>query len=295
MRIIETALILRKEIARLRTDGKRVAFIPTMGNLHEGHLALVKEARAQADIVVVSVFVNPLQFPREDDLQRYPRTLQADCEKLSKAQVDLVYAPAVSDVYPHGFTHQTQVIVPPLVSQCDEPHQRTRLRGIATVMCKLFNLVQPDIVFFGTNDHPRFLTVRRLIRDLNYDIALAAIPTVREKTGLALSSCNSLLSKEEKEAAPRLYQVMQTLADMIRERPSAIAESLDNARDDLSRAGFRDISLEICDADDLEAVRVNSGQAVILASAWLGNIRLIDCLHVNMPTPADRDTATPSL
>lgn len=295
MRIIETALILRKEIARLRTDGKRVAFIPTMGNLHEGHLALVKEARAQADIVVVSVFVNPLQFPREDDLQRYPRTLQADCEKLSKAQVDLVYAPAVSDVYPHGFTHQTQVIVPPLVSQCDEPHQRTRLRGIATVMCKLFNLVQPDIVFFGTNGHPRFLTVRRLIRDLNYDIALAAIPTVREKTGLALSSCNSLLSKEEKEAAPRLYQVMQTLADMIRERPSAIAESLDNARDDLSRAGFRDISLEICDADDLEAVRVNSGQAVILASAWLGNIRLIDCLHVNMPTPADSDTATPSL
>ena len=286
MRIIETALILRNEIARLRTDSKRVAFIPTMGNLHDGHLALIKEARAQADIVVVSVFVNPLQFAREEDLQRYPRTLQADCEKLSKAQVDLVYAPAVSDVYPHGLTHQTQVVVPPLVHQCDEPHQRTRLRGIATVMCKLFNLVRPDIVFFGTNDHPRYLTIRRLIRDLNYDIALATIPTAREKTGLALSSCNTLLDADEKKTAPRLYLTLQTLADMIRERPSAISESLDNAREDLNTAGFHDISLEICDADDLQDVRVNSEKAVILASVWLGSIRLIDCLHVNLP-PAD--------
>ncbi|WP_272659856.1 pantoate--beta-alanine ligase, partial [Providencia sp. PROV112] len=202
MLIVETALILRREIRRWKQEGKRIALVPTMGNLHDGHLTLIDQAKKQADIVIASVFVNPMQFDRQSDLANYPRTLQEDCEKLKRRDINLVFAPSPQEFYPEGMEKQTFVEVPELSTMLEGASRPGHFRGVATVITKLFNLVQPDIALFGEKDYQQLQLIRKLVSDLSFDTQIVSVPTVRAKNGLALSSRNNNLSAEELKIAP---------------------------------------------------------------------------------------------
>ncbi|MEX0447017.1 pantoate--beta-alanine ligase [Xenorhabdus sp. SGI246] len=283
MLIIETIPILRREIRRWRQAGKRIAFVPTMGNLHDGHMALVDTAKAQADVVIVSIFVNPMQFDREDDLVNYPRTLQEDCEKLSRRNVEMVFAPNAKEMYPNGLNgKQTFVEVPELSYMLEGASRPGHFRGVTTVVSKLFNLIQPDLVYFGEKDFQQLQVIRRMIADMTYDITLVSIPIVRDKNGLALSSRNNLLSPEEKKVAPLLNQVMQCAAERLRNGERDIEQLLAIMSTHLREEGFMPDEIFIRDAENLEPLTSQSKKAVILMAAWLGKTRLIDNQQVNL-------------
>jgi len=280
--IIETLPMLRREIRRWRQAGQRIALVPTMGNLHDGHLTLVDEARQRADVVVVSVFVNPMQFDRADDLARYPRTLQDDCEKLNRHGVDLVFAPAPQTIYPQGTENQTFVEVPVLSALLEGASRPGHFRGVATVVSKLFNLVQPDVACFGEKDFQQLAIIRKLVADMGFDIDIVGVPTVRAKDGLALSSRNGYLTADERRLAPGLSQVMQSMAERLSNGERHIDEIIEQANAALQEKGFRPDGLAICDAVTLQPLTVESQRAVILMAAWLGNARLIDNQQVDL-------------
>jgi len=280
--IIETLPMLRREIRRWRQAGQRIALVPTMGNLHDGHLTLVDEARQRADVVVVSVFVNPMQFDRADDLARYPRTLQDDCEKLNRHGVDLVFAPAPQTIYPQGTENQTFVEVPVLSALLEGASRPGHFRGVATVVSKLFNLVQPDVACFGEKDFQQLAIIRKLVADMGFDIDIVGVPTVRAKDGLALSSRNGYLTADEHRLAPGLSQVMQSMAERLSNGERHIDEIIEQANAALQEKGFRPDGLAICDAVTLQPLTVESQRAVILMAAWLGNARLIDNQQVDL-------------
>ena len=215
MLIIETLPLLRQHIRRLRQEGKRVALVPTMGNLHDGHMKLVDEAKARADVVVVSIFVNPMQFDRPEDLARYPRTLQEDCEKLNKRKVDLVFAPSVKEIYPNGTETHTYVDVPGLSTMLEGASRPGHFRGVSTIVSKLFNLVQPDIACFGEKDFQQLALIRKMVADMGFDIEIIGVPIMRAKDGLALSSRNGYLTAEQRKIAPALYKVLSSIADKL--------------------------------------------------------------------------------
>lgn len=282
MLIIETLPMLRREIRRWRQDGKRIALVPTMGNLHDGHMTLVDEAREQADIVVVSIFVNPMQFERPDDLARYPRTLQEDCEKLNRRKVDLVFSPAPTDVYPKGLSEQTFVDVPGLSSLLEGASRPGHFRGVSTIVSKLFNLVQPDMAFFGEKDYQQLALIRKMVADMGYDISIIGVPTVRAKDGLALSSRNGYLTAEERKLAPVLSKVMNSMAERLSNGERHVDEIVADANAALAVKGLQPDGVAICDADTLLPLNVDSQRAVILMAAWLGKARLIDNQQVDL-------------
>ncbi|MEQ9866896.1 pantoate--beta-alanine ligase [Pectobacterium aroidearum] len=282
MLIIETPLLLRREVRRWRQEGKRIALVPTMGNLHDGHMTLVDEARARADIVIVSVFVNPMQFERPDDLARYPRTLQEDCEKLNRRGADLVFAPSPDVIYPNGLESQTFVDVPGLSSMLEGASRPGHFRGVATIVSKLFNLVQPDVACFGEKDYQQLALIRQLVRDMGYDIDIIGVPIVRTKDGLALSSRNGYLSAEERQLAPILYQLMMALSAQLDNGDRQIETMLEQTAEQLREAGFTPDELFIRDADTLQPLNTASTRAVILMAAWLGKARLIDNHQVDL-------------
>nr|WP_202628532.1 pantoate--beta-alanine ligase [Cronobacter dublinensis] len=274
--IIETLPLLRQQIRRLRMEGKRIALVPTMGNLHDGHMTLVDEAKTHADVVVVSIFVNPMQFDRADDLARYPRTLQEDCEKLKKRGADIVFAPTPDEVYPQGMTEQTFVEVPGLSSMLEGASRPGHFRGVSTVVSKLFNLVQPDVACFGEKDYQQLALIRKMVADMGYDIDIIGVPTVRAKDGLALSSRNGYLTSDQRKIAPGLSKVMNAMAEKLRAGERDLDALIATAREELSEKGFRPDDLQIRDADTLLALSPASKRAVILMAAWLGQARLID-------------------
>nr|WP_202637245.1 pantoate--beta-alanine ligase [Cronobacter dublinensis] len=274
--IIETLPLLRQQIRRLRMEGKRIALVPTMGNLHDGHMTLVDEAKTHADVVVVSIFVNPMQFDRADDLARYPRTLQEDCEKLKKRGADIVFAPTPDEVYPQGMTEQTFVEVPGLSSMLEGASRPGHFRGVSTVVSKLFNLVQPDVACFGEKDYQQLALIRKMVADMGYDIDIIGVPTVRAKDGLALSSRNGYLTSDQRKIAPGLSKVMNAMAEKLRAGERDLDALIAAAREELSEKGFRPDDLQIRDADTLLALSPASKRAVILMAAWLGQARLID-------------------
>ncbi|EKN3598460.1 pantoate--beta-alanine ligase [Yersinia enterocolitica] len=282
MLIIETLPLLRQQIRRWRQEGKRVALVPTMGNLHEGHMTLVEDAKTRADVVVVSIFVNPLQFERPDDLALYPRTLQEDCEKLTRRGVDLVFAPAAADVYPAGLEAQTYVDVPALSTILEGASRPGHFRGVSTIVSKLFNLVQPDVACFGEKDYQQLALIRKMVADMGYDINIVGVPIVRAKDGLALSSRNGYLSAEERKIAPQLYKIMQMLAEKLALGERQIDDLLADTAEQLRDAGFTPDELFIRDAQTLQPLTVDSKQAVILMAAWLGKARLIDNQQVDL-------------
>lgn len=276
MLIIETLPLLRQQIRRLRMEGKRVALVPTMGNLHDGHMKLVDEAKARADVVVVSIFVNPMQFDRPEDLARYPRTLQEDCEKLNKRKVDLVFAPSVKEIYPNGTETHTYVDVPGLSTMLEGASRPGHFRGASTIVSKLFNLVQPDIACFGEKDFQQLALIRKMVADMGFDIEIVGVPIMRAKDGLALSSRNGYLTAEQRKIAPGLYKVLSSIADKLQAGERDLDEIITIAGQELNEKGFRADDIQIRDADTLLEVSETSKRAVILVAAWLGDARLID-------------------
>ncbi|MEC9522175.1 pantoate--beta-alanine ligase [Escherichia marmotae] len=276
MLIIETLPLLRQQIRRLRMEGKRVALVPTMGNLHDGHMKLVDEAKARADVVVVSIFVNPMQFDRPEDLARYPRTLQEDCEKLNKRKVDLVFAPSVKEIYPNGTETHTYVDVPGLSTMLEGASRPGHFRGVSTIVSKLFNLVQPDIACFGEKDFQQLALIRKMVSDMGFDIEIVGVPIMRAKDGLALSSRNGYLTAEQRKIAPGLYKVLSSIADKLQAGERDLDEIIAIAGQELNEKGFRADDIQIRDADTLLEVTEKSKRAVILIAAWLGDARLID-------------------
>ncbi|HAV8361701.1 TPA: pantoate--beta-alanine ligase [Escherichia coli] len=276
MLIIKTLPLLRQQIRRLRMEGKRVALVPTMGNLHDGHMKLVDEAKARADVVVVSIFVNPMQFDRPEDLARYPRTLQEDCEKLNKRKVDLVFAPSVKEIYPNGTETHTYVDVPGLSTMLEGASRPGHFRGVSTIVSKLFNLVQPDIACFGEKDFQQLALIRKMVADMGFDIEIVGVPIMRAKDGLALSSRNGYLTAEQRKIAPGLYKVLSSIADKLQAGERDLDEIIAIAGQELNEKGFRADDIQIRDADTLLEVSETSKRAVILVAAWLGDARLID-------------------
>ncbi|EEW2532081.1 pantoate--beta-alanine ligase [Escherichia coli] len=276
MLIIETLPLLRQQIRRLRMEGKRVALVPTMVNLHDGHMKLVDEAKARADVVVVSIFVNPMQFDRPEDLARYPRTLQEDCEKLNKRKVDLVFAPSVKEIYPNGTETHTYVDVPGLSTMLEGASRPGHFRGVSTIVSKLFNLVQPDIACFGEKDFQQLALIRKMVADMGFDIEIVGVPIMRAKDGLALSSRNGYLTAEQRKIAPGLYKVLSSIADKLQVGERDLDEIITIAGQELNEKGFRADDIQIRDADTLLEVSETSKRAVILVAAWLGDARLID-------------------
>ncbi|EFO4390735.1 pantoate--beta-alanine ligase [Escherichia coli] len=276
MLIIETLPLLRQQIRRLRMEGKRVALVPTMGNLHDGHMKLVDEAKARADVVVVSIFVNPMQFDRPEDLARYPRTLQEDCEKLNKRKVDLVFAPSAKEIYPNGTETHTYVDVPGLSTMLEGASRPGHFRGVSTIVSKLFNLVQPDIACFGEKDFQQLALIRKMVADMGFDIEIVGVPIMRAKDGLALSSRNGYLTAEQRKIAPGLYKVLSSIADKLQAGERDLDEIITIAGQELNEKGFRADDIQIRDADTLLEVSETSKRAVILVAAWLGDARLID-------------------
>ncbi|HWD33284.1 MAG TPA: pantoate--beta-alanine ligase [Pseudomonas sp.] len=282
MNTVKTVRELRAAVARARSEGKRIGFVPTMGNLHSGHAALVTKAAQRVDFVVASIFVNPLQFGPSEDLDKYPRTLAADQEKLLQAGCHLLFAPTVEEMYPDGMDGQTRVNVAQLSEGLCGASRPGHFEGVATVVSKLFNMVQPDLAVFGQKDFQQLAVIRALVRDLNMPIQIIGEPTVRAEDGLALSSRNGYLSEEQRAIAPALYRLLSQMANAIehgeRDYPTLIA----NAQQQLEQAGFRPDYLEIRQALNLRPATADDRDLVILVAAFLGATRLIDNLHLNL-------------
>ncbi|MBF0804765.1 MULTISPECIES: pantoate--beta-alanine ligase [Neisseria] len=277
MQIIHTIHGLR---AWRRAAGT-VAFVPTMGNLHEGHLALVREARRRADNVVVSIFVNRLQFGQGEDFDRYPRTLQQDAAKLADEGVAVVFAPDEKELYPN--VEQRYNIEPPnLQNELCGKFRPGHFRGVATVVAKLFNIVQPDAACFGKKDYQQLAVIKGLVEDLNINIDIVPVDTGRASDGLALSSRNQYLNGQERAEAPRLYRELCTIADAVRSGNLAYAVLEQAAAQRLSAAGWVVDYIEVRRADDLSVAHAGDNHLVILAAARLGATRLIDNIEVHL-------------
>ncbi|EKG40469.1 pantoate--beta-alanine ligase [Pseudomonas syringae] len=280
MNTVKTVQDLRAAVARARSEGKRIALTPTMGNLHSGHAALVTKAAQRADFVVATIFVNPLQFGPNEDLATYPRTLAADQEKLLQAGCNLLFTPSVEEIYPHGMADQTLVSVPHLSQGLCGASRPGHFEGVATVVSKLFNMVQPDLAIFGEKDFQQLAVIRAMVRDLNMPIQIIGEPTVRADDGLALSSRNGYLNDAQRAAAPALYQAICQIADAIKAGEQDFDALLASKKQQLEAAGFRIDYLEIRDATSLRATTAENRDLVILAAAFLGKTRLIDNLHL---------------
>lgn len=277
MKIVETLSDLRAEISAWRAQQLRIAYAPTMGNLHQGHLSLVQRAQSIADKVVVSVFVNPLQFDDKADLQAYPRTLQQDIQQLSDTHCDLLFTPTAELIYPKGMAVQTKVVVPGVDDRLCGKMRPGHFDGVATVVTKLFNLVQPDVALFGEKDYQQLVMIRRMVDDLNLMIDIVAVPTCREQDGLAMSSRNRYLSAAERAIAPQLHQCLLQLRQALQSGASDWSQVIQAGVQQLQTAGFTPEYLEICRANDLQqAIAGTDSQLRLLAAARLGQARLID-------------------
>ncbi len=278
MNTVKTVLELRAAVARARGEGKRIAFVPTMGNLHEGHIALVEKAGQRADFVVASIFVNPLQFGPNEDLAKYPRTLVADQEKLVAAGCHLLFHPDVDEMYPNGMTGQTLVSVRGVSEGLCGGSRPGHFDGVATVVTKLFNMVQPDLAIFGEKDFQQLAVIRTLVHDLDLPVQIMGEPTVRAADGLALSSRNGYLNDEQRASAPALYRTLNQLAEAIRDGRRDFAQLESEGKAVLEKAGFRPDYLEIREAGSLRPACATDSQLVILGAAFMGATRLIDNL-----------------
>lgn len=282
MKIIDDPKLLRSEIKKFKQQGAQVSFVPTMGNLHQGHLTLVQEGQKHASVSVVSIFVNPMQFNNANDLANYPKTLTEDCEKLEQAGVDIVFTPSAEVIYPNGLNAQTFVEVPG-ISDCLEGALRPgHFRGVSTIVAKLFNLVQPDIACFGEKDFQQLAIIKQMVADLAMPIEIIPVATVREPSGLAMSSRNNKLSDAEKSIAPKLAQVMQLIAQDLQANPDSSEQLIQHASQTLDTSGFKTDEIHIVDPVTLMPLNSTSKQAVILMAAYLGETRLIDNLVLNL-------------
>ena len=279
MELVEQIPTLRARVGTWRRADQRVAFVPTMGNLHAGHLALVREALRLADRVVVSIFVNPLQFGPTEDFGAYPRTLEQDCALLEAAGTHLLFAPPVAAVYPRGQAGQTRVEVPGISDILCGASRPGHFVGVATVVCKLFNMVQHDLAIFGEKDFQQLLVIRLMTQDLSLPVTIQGLATVREPDGLAMSSRNGYLTREERARAPALYPILLRAGERLR-AGVAIAEVERLAAEEIAAADFGPDYCSVRRAGDLAPAGSEDRELVVLAAARLGRARLIDNLCV---------------
>lgn len=279
---IKTIRELRAAVARARGEGKRIALVPTMGNLHAGHIALVEKAKQRADFVVASIFVNPLQFGPTEDLDNYPRTLAADQEKLLGAGCNLLFVPSVEEMYPGGLMSQTRVSVLGVSEGLCGDRRPGHFDGVATVVTKLFNIALPDIAVFGEKDFQQLAVIRTMVRDLNMPVQIIGEPTVRAADGLALSSRNGYLSEEQRAIAPALYRTLCDTAAAIKTGERDFAKLVREGLAALVQSGFRPDYLEIREANTLQPASAQDRQLIVLAAAFIGNTRLIDNLSLEI-------------
>lgn len=273
---------LRAELRAARQAGKRIGLVPTMGNLHDGHIALIGEARRHCDVVVATIFVNPLQFGANEDLDSYPRTLARDQEQLAAAGCDYLFAPNEAEMYPNGREQQTLVEVPDLSDIHCGSTRPGHFRGVTTVVSKLFGIVQPDSAFFGCKDYQQLMVIKRMVADLCMPIEIHGVQTVRDPRGLALSSRNGYLTAEELVVAPALGRTLRELADVIAAGERDYGRLAETAQSRLESEGFRRDYLHIVRRSDLKSATADDRSLVILAAAYLGSARLIDNLEVDL-------------
>ncbi len=282
MLTVNSIIELRQQIRVWRQQGQRIAFVPTMGNLHDGHLRLVEQAKQHADRIVVSIFVNPLQFGPGEDFDSYPRTLAADSARLEQVAADLLFAPPVEEVYPRGHGAATQVEVPEVSEGLCAESRPGHFTGVATVVAKLFNMVQPDCALFGEKDYQQLQVIRRMVADLCFAVEIIAVPTMREADGLAMSSRNGYLSAAEREIAPKLYQALQLVAQGLAQGRRDFAVLEQQGAEHLEAAGFVPEYFSIRQADSLKVAEPDMAEVIVLAAARLGKPRLIDNLACSL-------------
>jgi pantoate--beta-alanine ligase len=274
---------LRSAIAGWKRQGQRIALVPTMGNLHDGHLSLLKHAHTLAERTVVSIFVNPIQFGKGEDYQRYPSTLGEDKVKLEGEGLDLLFAPDLDQLYPGGTDEDTRVTVPGLSSILCGRFRPGHFSGVATVVTKLFINIQPDVALFGEKDYQQLLVIRRLVHDLCLPVTIIGVPIIRESDGLAMSSRNAYLTAEQRRQAALLYQTLQAAAAAVQQEESDLAAIEQEGVARLEQAGFRPEYFSIRRAEDLAEPGPGDSDLRILVAAWLGEARLIDNLAVVRP------------
>ena len=292
MNVVHTLRELRSHIKEARQQGQSIGFVPTMGNLHAGHISLVKQARHRDCFTVASIFVNPLQFNDPDDLSRYPRTLEADADKLKAADCQLLFAPSVGEMYPSGQKAQTRVSVPGVSQGLCGESRPGHFDGVSTVVNKLFNMVQPDQAFFGQKDYQQVAVIRKMVIDLNMPIEIAAVATARADDGLALSSRNGYLTSEERARAPALNRALQAIFTTLKTNRN-LQSALEQGQSVLTDAGLKTDYLEVRDAEtllpvsqerlfDSQSYKGKPFKVVIPGAAYLGKARLIDNIVVDL-------------
>lgn len=282
MQTFDTIARLRDELRGCRRSGNTIALVPTMGNLHDGHIRLIETAAAAADTVVASIFVNPLQFGRNEDLSSYPRTLIEDQNKLQEAGCDVLFAPTEQEIYPRGRDSQTRVEVPILSDLYCGETRPGHFSGVTTVVCKLFSIVQPDIAVFGEKDYQQLRIIRKMVSDLCIATEILSVPVVRADSGLALSSRNGYLSSHELEQAPALQRIILTTAEAIKQGRRDFSQLEHEATQRLEAVGFRRDYFRIVRRSDLAPATDSDSTLVVLAAAWMGPARLIDNLELEL-------------
>lgn len=287
MNKVQRVSSLRAAVQAARKDKKTIGFVPTMGNLHAGHLDLVKAAQQRADFVVVSIYVNPTQFGADEDLANYPSTPNEDARLLAELGVDVLFLPEQATMYPGELDSQTVVYVPKIGDLYCGQDRPEHFYGVTTVVSRLFNMVQPDVAVFGKKDYQQLTIIRRMVEDLAYPVQVVGIDTVRNEDGLALSSRNGYLSEKQLSKAANLQQTLVWIKDNLIEQggvksKAALAELEKQAQDKLSKAGFKLQYLTICRQTDLLPAKKGDKQLVVLAAAVLGKARLIDNLEINL-------------
>lgn len=284
MHISATVAGVRRRIATLRNNASRIAFVPTMGNLHQGHLSLIDTARREnVDAIVVSIFVNPLQFGPQEDFASYPRTFVNDRSALDDVGVDLLFMPDVGEIYPGDRGKSTRIEVPELSDILCGEFRPGHFSGVATVITRLFNIVQPDVAVFGEKDFQQLAVIRRLIRDLRLAVEIISSPTIREVDGLAMSSRNRYLTESERHRAPELYRTLTDAGHQLQKNDTTITEIETSSMHRLRSAGFKPDYFSVRDAGTLGEPTPDCTEFRILVAAWLSNARLIDNIGVSRP------------
>jgi pantoate--beta-alanine ligase len=280
MDIVTKVAAVRERVRNWRSEGLRVAFVPTMGNLHAGHISLIEAARRHGDRFISSIFVNPMQFGPNEDFAHYPRTPSKDEKMLADAGCDLMFMPDVAEVYPNGLEKGTRVEVPGLSSILCGAFRPGHFEGVSTVVAKLFNIVAPDVAIFGEKDFQQLAVIRHMVADLCVPVEIVGAPTVREDDGLAMSSRNQYLTPEERALSPKLYQALQRAAERVRKGDNDFGAIEKTEFDAMAAAGFRPDYFSIRNAADLSPASADDRHLVVLLAARLGKARLIDNVQV---------------
>ena len=287
MNKVQRVSSLRAAVQAARKDKKTIGFVPTMGNLHEGHLELIRVAKRRADFVVASIYVNPTQFGKNEDLDNYPSTPEEDARRLAELGTDLLFLPEQKTMYPGDIQEQTVVYVPKIGDLYCGKDRPEHFYGVTTVVSRLFNMVQPDIAVFGNKDYQQIAIIRRMVEDLSYPIQVVGVDTVRSEEGLALSSRNGYLNDKQLRLAPELQNSLREMSDALRSigrvvSKNALKELEDSAKASLKKKGFKPQYITVCRQNDLKPAKKGDEKLVILAAAQLGKTRLIDNLEVSL-------------